>query len=168
MPSKPSDQRAYVRIAVELPHHPKIAALDDPAAGWAYVVALCYCGEHLTDGVFPAAAILRTASASKTKADKLIRAGLWHGPEHDCPRCPQPPAGHAVIHDYLQHQHSQSYVRAVSQTRSAAGRKGATQRWQPNSKSHSNSHGPPLAPSQANHQQTAGGLLGNPITEVRR
>jgi hypothetical protein len=125
MSSKPPDQRAYVRITVELPHHPKLAALDDPVAGWAYVVAICYCGEHLTDGIFPAAAILRTASATKAKGDKLIHAGLWHGPGHDCGRCPQPPAGHAVIHDYLQHQHSQSYVRTVSQTRSAAGRKGA-------------------------------------------
>lgn len=138
--TKPSDQRAYVKIAVQLPDHPKVAALDDPIASWAHIVAICYCGEHLTDGIFPVAAILRKSGASKVKADKLFRAPLWHKPGHDCEGCPQPPSGHAVIHDYLEHQHSEAYIRNVSATKAAAGRRGAAKRWQNNGTSHSTRH----------------------------
>lgn len=163
MPNKPSDQRAYVRIAVEMPDNPKIAALDDPVASWAHIVAICYSGEHLTDGVFPVAAILRKACAARTKADKLVRAGLWHKPGHDCDTCPQPLAGHAVVHDYLKHQHAGSYVRTVSDVRSAAGRKGAAQRWQTDGNGYSKRHSKPdgtevandMAPPLANAWQTS-------------
>jgi hypothetical protein len=158
MPSKPSDQRAYVRIAAEMPDNPKIAAMDDPVASWAHIVAICYCGEHLTDGVFPASAILRKACASKAKADKLVNANLWHRPGHDCETCPQPPTGHAVVHDYLKHQNAGNHVRTVSAARSAAGKKGAAQRWQPDGKCHSKPDGKPaasdLAPPLADGWQT--------------
>lgn len=167
MPSGPSDPRAYVRIAVELPSHPKIAALDDPVASWAHVVAICYSGEHLTNGVFPLAAILRTAGAPRTKGEKLIRAGLWHKPGHDCPDCAQPPAAHAVVHDYLKHQNSDTHVRTVSETRSAAGRRGAAARWQTDGKPHGKPHSKPVANAIANGWQPDGNLHGKPIAEVR-
>jgi hypothetical protein len=47
------DRREYVSVSIDLPMHPKLAALDDPVAGWAYVTSLCYCGQNLTDGEFP-------------------------------------------------------------------------------------------------------------------
>uniref|UniRef100_UPI003F828525 hypothetical protein n=1 Tax=Actinosynnema sp. TaxID=1872144 RepID=UPI003F828525 len=118
----PQDSRAYIRISVDLTLHPKLAELDDPAAGWAYVASLCYSGGSLTDGHFPIAAVIRIAGVDRSIADKLVEQGLWHLPGHDCERCDQPKPGQAVVHDYLQHQRSAEEVRGLSAKRAEAGR----------------------------------------------
>lgn len=137
------DFREFVKIAVDLPDNPKLAMIDDPAAGWAYVVAICYCRQHRTDGAFPLGPLLRKAGTKKSVADKLMGVQLWHGPGHNCERCPQPLPGTAVIHDYLRHQQSGDEIDALSEARREAGRKGAASRWHNNGhgNSYSNGHG---------------------------
>lgn len=125
----PQDPRPYIRISCDLPMNPKLDAIDDPAAGWAYVVSLCYCGQSLTDGHFPIRAVLRLANVDKDVADALNQQELWHLPGHGCDRCPQPKPGHAVIHDYLRHQRSGDEVRDLTSKRREAGRRGAARRW---------------------------------------
>lgn len=142
MSRAPADYREFIRVSVDLPANPKLALIDDPAAGWAYVVSLCYCGQHLTDGSFPMAPLLRLAGVKRAVAKALVDAGLWHETGHDCDRCPQPMKGMAVVHDYLVHQRSADEAKALRDARREAGRKGAATRWSSNGdgKSHSNGH----------------------------
>jgi hypothetical protein len=130
MKSKPpQDWRDYVRIAVDLPMNPKLAVLDDPAAGWAHVTAICYCGANFTDGHFPVVTVVRLAGVDLSKVDRLVGARLWHLPNHDCPTCPQPVHGHGVVHDFLEHQRSAEEVKQLRDKRSKAGARGAETRW---------------------------------------
>ncbi|WP_189041003.1 hypothetical protein [Micromonospora sonchi] len=116
-------------MSVDLPTNPKLYSIDDPAAGWAYVVALCYSAQSLTDGHFPLRGVMRMANVGESVAEALIEQGLWHVAGHDCERCEQPKAGHGVVHDYLQHQRSAGEVRDLTDKRRAAGRRGAQTRW---------------------------------------
>jgi hypothetical protein len=99
------------------------------AASWAYVVSMCYSGGSFTDGHFPVDLVLRWANAPKTVAKALATQGLWHMPGHDCPECPQPEPGDAVVHDYLKHQVSAADAKELATKRSEAGRAGAAKRW---------------------------------------
>jgi hypothetical protein len=153
----PADPRQYVRVSVDLPMHPKLAAIDDPAAGWAYVVALCYCGGSLTDGVFPFTYVLRLAGVDKTVGMALVEQGAWHLPGHDCGRCVDPTQGAAVIHDYLRHQRSSEEANDLTEKRRSAGRKGAESRW------HSNPDGKPIASAMANGMASA---MANPMANA--
>lgn len=148
--ARPLDLREFVRISVDIYDHPKIVALDDPAAAWAYVVAVAYAGKNTTDGIVPLKVVARLAGVSMQKARKLVTVGLLHEHGHTCEKCPEIPKLQACVHDYLQHQRSKAD--ADEQRRSAAerGRKGAAKRWQVNpsktrpetdSNSHSPSHG---------------------------
>lgn len=125
----PEDPRPYVRVSTDLPTNPKLDAIDNPAAGWAYVVSLCYCAQSLTDGHFPLRGVLRMANVDEAIAMALVEQGLWHLPDHDCDRCEQPKQGHVIVHDYLQHQRSADEVRDLTSKRREAGRKGAASRW---------------------------------------
>ncbi|RZT87533.1 hypothetical protein EV383_4458 [Pseudonocardia sediminis] len=140
--SMPADYREFIRLAVDLPDNPKLAMIDDPAASWAYVVSLCYCGRNLTDGAFPLPPLLRQAGVKRAVAKLLIDAGLWHELGHGCDRCPQPMAGMAVVHDYLEHQRSAGEAKSLRDARREAGRRGAASRWSGNSdvKGDGNSH----------------------------
>jgi hypothetical protein len=140
--SSPADYREFVRVSVDLPLNPKLAMLDEPAAGWTYVVSLCYCGQSLTDGLFPLRVVLRLAGVDADIAKRLVEARLWHEPGHDCPRCPQPDPGVYVVHDYLGHQRSADEANSLREARREAGRKGAHTRWSgsEDGKSHSNGH----------------------------
>lgn len=139
-------------MSVDLPDNPKLAMIDNPAAGWTYVVSMCYCGRNLTDGSFPMAPLLRLAGVKRSVASMLVDAGLWHEAGHDCDRCPQPMAGTGVIHDYLRHQRSSGEVRELRDARREAGKKGAASRWGSNGdgKSHSKSYGNSHAEAMAN------------------
>lgn len=141
MSMKP-DYREFIRVSVDLPLNPKLAVIDEPAAGWAYVVALCYCGQNLTDGSFPMPVVLRLAGVKTTVARLLVDVGLWHETGHTCERCPQPMAGMGVVHDYLAHQRSAEEAKTLRDARRDAGRKGAASRWSSNrdGKRHSKSH----------------------------
>lgn len=164
----PADYREFVRVSVDLPANPKLAMIDDPAAGWAYVVSLCYCGQHLTDGTFPMGPLMRLAGVKPAIGKKLIQAGLWHESGHTCERCPQPMAGTGVVHDYLVHQRSAGEAKALRDARREAGRKGASSRWSSNGdgKSHSNSHGNSHANAMANGELDLGLPPGNSMPEV--
>ena len=123
----PRDRREYVRVTIDLPRHPKFDDFgpDLPLAGWLCVVALCYCGEQLTDGIFPPWKVAQQAGVPVGVAKQLIAVGMWHEPGHDCRKCPQPPDGRVVIHDYLRHQRSRSQAEQVRK----AGRIAAEARW---------------------------------------
>lgn len=129
----PNDPRPYIRVALDLPMNPKLAAIEENfhACGWAYICSLCYCGQSLTDGHFPMRAVLRMADVVREQVMALVEQGLWHLPDHGCPDCEQPKPGHAVIHDYLQHQRSAAEVHDLSAKRREAGKKGAERRWSP-------------------------------------
>lgn len=155
----PADYREFVKIAVDLPDNPKLGLIDDPAAGWAHVVAICYCRQHRTDGSFPLAPLLRRAGVKRGVADRLFEVQLWHATGHSCDRCPQPIPGMAVVHDYLRHQQSADEINTLSDARREAGRKGAASRWHSNgdgkchSNGHSKSHGNSEASGMADASQ---------------
>jgi len=139
------DPRQYVRIANDLPLNPKIARLNNPAAAWAYVASLCYCGSSLTDGHFPIAVVIRLAGVPKSTEKLLVSAGLWHLAGHDCKDCDQPEIGEAIVHDYLQHQRSAADAQQLANRRREAGKKGAKARW-----GESDSDSQPIASAMAN------------------
>lgn len=92
----------------------------------------------------------------------LAEVGLWHLPGHECGKCPQPKAGSAYIHDYLQHQRSADEAKDLTSKRREAGRKGAAQRWskpagdaQGDGESHAKSNGKPIASAMANGMASA-------------
>lgn len=58
----------------------------------------------LADGMVSAGAATRLLGSKPmlTKAAKVLVANdLWHAPGHDCEKCPQPPAGCWVYHDWF-------------------------------------------------------------------
>lgn len=125
----PMDPRAFVRMSTDLPLNPKIARMGNPVAAWTYASAICYAGSTFSDGHIPIDAVLRVAGTPKTVVRALVKAGLWHLPGHDCPRCDQPVAGDAIIHDYLQHNRSAADAQGLTDKRRAAGKAGAAKRW---------------------------------------
>lgn len=154
----PSDSREFVRISVDLPTNPKLAALDNPAAGWAHVTAICYAGQHFTDGHFPVVTVVRMAGVEMSVVEDLASAGLWHLPSHDCGVCEQPKHGYAVVHDYLEHQRSAAEARSIKQSRREAGKRGAAARWnaEANGKGDGNRHADGMASDMANAWQNDG------------
>lgn len=119
------DKRTYVKVHDGLPDHPKIIEAGGEA-GWMYICGLAYASRQLTDGVIPKRLVRRLTDGSnpEASASALLRVGLWHEGEHDCPRCPQAGPDAYVIHDYLDHQRSAAEVEDLRQKRSAAGRRG--------------------------------------------
>ncbi|TDB99606.1 hypothetical protein E1091_06570, partial [Micromonospora fluostatini] len=57
----PQDPRHYVRITENIWNNPKLDAIDDPAAGWVYVVSICLCSAALSDGHFSPRSAVRRA-----------------------------------------------------------------------------------------------------------
>lgn len=99
------DRREYVRITIDLPDNPKLVDAST-AAKWLYVTALCYAGQHLTDGHVNTSACVSRAQVRQKSSAELIARGLIHEAGHDCKECDQPRPGSFIIHDYLQHQRS--------------------------------------------------------------
>jgi hypothetical protein len=124
----PKDTREFVRVAVTLPDHPKLAEIDSPnsgLAGWLYVTAMCWSKQQKTDGHITPRTVERKAGVAARWSRELVRVGLWHAPGHECPSCPQPEAGKVVIHDFLEHQTSKAEEEAAKE----AGRLAAEARW---------------------------------------
>ncbi|WP_411095941.1 hypothetical protein [Streptomyces sp. 020-2-3H-GM] len=119
------DKRTYVRVHDGLPDHPKIIEAGGEA-GWLYICGLSYASRQLTDGVLPRRLVPRLTDSSKPEASAsaLVRVGLWHEGEHDCPNCPQAGPDAYVIHDYLEHQRSSAEVADLRAKRAAAGQRG--------------------------------------------
>lgn len=92
----------WIKVYNSLPSHPKIAQVGDRAA-WLYVCGLCYCNEHLTDGVLHRSALPMIAPGVRSVerlADALVQVGLWD----------EAPLGW-VVHDYAEHQRSAEEVK---------------------------------------------------------
>lgn len=97
----PMDRRPYINVTTALPLNPLVATIDEPTAGWAYVVALCHAARHQTAGHIPVDTVLDLAGADHTTADALAEQGLWHMPGHACTECDQPQPGYAIVHDIV-------------------------------------------------------------------
>jgi hypothetical protein len=123
----------WVKLDDQFPSHPKMVLAGGDAA-WLHVCALCYCGQHLTDGRFPKAIVGRLSDRKKPLelATRLVEVGAWDdlGDEYE-------------IHDYLEHNPSRAQVLEERAKRSAAGKRGAEKRWHSDSTGHSNSYGAP-------------------------
>ncbi|MDH6141118.1 hypothetical protein P3T35_003131 [Kitasatospora sp. GP30] len=78
--------------------HPKMLKAGNAAIG-LWVRCGAYCSAHLTDGIVPGA--IASMYGTPPQIRKLIIVGLWHENGHNCGRCPQPPHGDYVMHDYL-------------------------------------------------------------------
>lgn len=71
---------AWLRIDDRIRTHPKIVKAG-PAAAWFWLCAVCYCREHLTDGLIPSGMMQSLAPGvtnGKALASRLVEAGLWH------------------------------------------------------------------------------------------
>ena len=108
----------YLNIDDGMPDHPKIEALSD-AAFRLHVTAMAYCAQKKTDGLVPRNKARRmTDSATDGVAMELVRAGVWHDIGAGC-TCAQSiedrtcrgdgVAGHYIVHDYLQWNHSRAW-----------------------------------------------------------
>jgi hypothetical protein len=119
------DKRTYVKVHDGLPDHPKIIEAGGEA-GWLYICGLAYASRQLTDGVIPKRLVRRLTDGSNPEANAsaLVRVGLWHNGEHNCPKCPQASPDSYVVHDYLDHQRSASEVADLRAKRAAAGQRG--------------------------------------------
>lgn len=123
-----TDDRIYVRVAVDLPSNPKLIDAT-PMAKWLYVTGFCISGRNLSNGILRPTVAAAEADVPPEHADELTERGVWHAPGHDCDSCEQPPRGHVVIHDYLLHNRSKEEVESLKSKRSEAGRAGAKSRW---------------------------------------
>lgn len=71
---------AWLRIDDRVRTHPKIAKAG-PAAAWLWFCGICYCREHLTDGLIPSAVVPGLAlglTSAAVHAKRLVAVGLWH------------------------------------------------------------------------------------------
>jgi hypothetical protein len=134
-----ADRGTYIKMSDSLPEHRKIVAAGGDA-GWLHVCALAYCSRNRTDGFFPADLVPRLSDRRQPVklAAKLCDVHLWHAPGHDCKKCPQPPAGEYVVHDYLEHQRSAAKIAEISGKRAASGSRGGSKSRPPVKQSGSN------------------------------
>jgi len=114
-----------------------------------------YSAKHLTDGLIPDHDLpLLAAKADvglKRTLRRLLDVGRWHGPGHDCDRCPECPPGWHVIHDYLDFNPSADVEREKRRKRAEAGRKGGQRSRSPGTKPEANAS----ANAQANTEAEA-------------
>lgn len=114
----------WFKVDVNYTEHPKIVQAG-PAAAMVDVAGMGYCARYLTDGLIPQAQAHRIVPAGRRLVRRLIEVRRWHGPGHDCPRCPPCPDDSYVIHDYLPAQTSREQVeqkRAAARDRMARNR----------------------------------------------
>ncbi|MHA4819353.1 mucin-2 [Streptomyces aculeolatus] len=89
---------SWLKIDDTFHGHPKALKAGNAAIGlWARAGA--YAAQHLTEGIVPG--VVAQLYGTAPQARKLVASGLWHTHGHTCPRCPQPPPGDYVMHDYL-------------------------------------------------------------------
>ena len=103
----------FFQIGDELPSNPKIQALarrtmsgdlEGLAALGLWALSGATCQASLTDGVVSSETMIANvlnAKVSRQLAGVLVSAGLWHGHGHTCERCPDPPQGSFVFHDWF-------------------------------------------------------------------
>jgi hypothetical protein len=89
--------------------HPKLIKAGNAALG-LWLRCGSYAAQHLTEGIVPG--VVAELYGTKPQAAKLVKAGLWHEPGHDCPHgCPDPNPGDYVIHDFLEDGRNTSRAR---------------------------------------------------------
>lgn len=125
MADQGKDERTWISVHDGMPDHPKIEALSDKAFR-ALVELWCWCSRNKTDGVIKAPVWQKRAPA-KARAE-LFRE-LVHAPGHTCPQCPDVPAGHVLMHDYLRHQSSAAEIDVKKEAKRNAGMLGNHNRW---------------------------------------
>ena len=109
-----SDKRYFAKIDVGYLDNPKIADLVDAHkdAVLLHLRAILYCRQHLTDGVFPIAQVVRLAAASYCGDPSGVQCTVHSTMQCSFCICMQtglfePEDGrHAAVHDYLEHQES--------------------------------------------------------------
>lgn len=103
----------FFQLGDELSSNPKIQALARrtmsgdlrglAALGmWALAGTTCQAG--LTDGVVSMQTLIANvlnAQVATELADLLVEVGLWHGHDHQCERCANPPEGSFIFHDWF-------------------------------------------------------------------
>jgi hypothetical protein len=97
---------AWLRIDDRIRTHPKIVRAG--LSGWVHLCGICYCREHLTDGLIPFEALpMLTPGVPDTTPheERLVKVGLWVR-EVD---------GYQ-IHDFLEWNPSRAEVEAIRQT----------------------------------------------------
>lgn len=69
---------AWVKLDDQFPMHPKMVEAGGDAA-WLHVCALCYCAQHLTDGMLPKAIVDRLSDRKNPArlAARLVEVGAW-------------------------------------------------------------------------------------------
>jgi hypothetical protein len=96
---------AWLRIDDRVRTHPKIAEAG-PAAAWLWFCGICYCREHLTDGVIPRSVVSSLAMnlpLPLKHAERLVAVGLWHETEN---------GNGYTVHDFLDWNPSRADVDA--------------------------------------------------------
>lgn len=98
----------WFRVDDTLAFHRKALAAGNSALG-VWVRAGAQSGHELTEG--RVSTDLALAIGSRADIRRLVTAGLWHQPGHDCPDCPPIDNGY-VYHDWLQANPSAEQVKA--------------------------------------------------------
>lgn len=105
-----TDDRTYIKLHDGICRHPKVVGLSDKAFR-AYIEALCYCSEYLTDG-----------QIVKSFAAKIASRRVW-AEMAACGLVDVTDSGYAM-HDYLEHQRSADQVKQFKEAKRKAGSKG--------------------------------------------
>lgn len=128
---------SWIRIEDKFCSHPKLMQ-GGALAITLQIRALCYAGQHLTDGLIPTGALMTmtadfcemaflahpsnpegmTNTASIEWGERMVELALW-----------DPHPNGWVIHDYLKYNPSKKDQEALQRLRQREGRKAALKRW---------------------------------------
>ncbi|MFK0223563.1 mucin-2 [Streptomyces vinaceus] len=111
---------AWFKIDDSSHMHPKIVKAGNAALG-LWVRAGAYSAQHLTEGTVPAVVARQYGTAPQAR--KLVSVGLWHEHGHTCPRCPQPPVGDFMVHDFFEGGRNSTRAQVEANRAAAAERK---------------------------------------------
>lgn len=155
---------AWARFDDEYDDNPKCRAAGKDGRALDQT-GIRYCAKHLTNGLIPDHDLPVLAAKADVPAKRTVRRLIevrrWHGPAHDCERCPECPPGHHVVHDYLDYNPSAETELEKRRKRAEAGRKGGQRSRPPGSKREANSEANASADASANGNQP-GSKTGTP------
>ncbi|WP_051637731.1 hypothetical protein [Rhodococcus sp. UNC363MFTsu5.1] len=134
----PKDKRIYITLAVDMPDHPKLAALTKGQC-WLIVEALMYCRNYKTDGVIDAAVWRKMDTKRNREAVEQSRVGINLATEsrQDFDKIAAEfrqktgaalPNSGVFFPDYAEHQQTRADIEAATAAKKAAGSKGGKAR----------------------------------------